>query len=65
LAVTVKIQLAQKDAALNGFFEYAGSDLVSVPNHGAGQTNVYRNYFAHGMLASVYTGPVMLLQYTR
>jgi hypothetical protein len=60
LAIAVKIQLAQKDATLNGFFEYAGSHLVSVPKDVARQTNVHRNYSAHVMLAIVYTRPMML-----
>src|SRR6202795_3682671 len=65
LAVSVKIQLAQKDAALDGFFEYTGSHRVSVPQDFARQSNIYRDYFAHGILACACTASTVLLQYTR
>jgi hypothetical protein len=40
LLVAIEIEFAQKDAARDGFLEYAGSDVAAVPDDVARQSNI-------------------------
>jgi hypothetical protein len=65
LPVTIQIQLAQEDPARNRLFDYAGSHRVTVPQDLSWESNIDRNYSAHGKLVCFHNGPMVLLQYTR